>query len=59
MLVEDGHLSNRDEEKEEAFNAVFLPQCSIILIDLGNQAAQSQSTMSVGTVAFRLWTLKL
>ena len=23
ILVEDGHLTNRDEEKAEAFNAVF------------------------------------
>ncbi|KAK4810508.1 hypothetical protein QYF61_004288, partial [Mycteria americana] len=31
ILVEDGHLNNRDEEKAEAFNAFFLPQSLIII----------------------------
>ncbi|XP_040977464.1 uncharacterized protein LOC121232961 [Aquila chrysaetos chrysaetos] len=59
ILVEDGHLTNRDEEKAEAFNAFFLPQSLIIRIVLGLPGPLSRRTMTAGTVTFHLWTLKL
>lgn len=52
-LVEDGHLKNKDEEKEEARHFFFLPQ-SAILIDLGLPSPLSWRTMITGAMTFHL-----
>jgi len=59
MLLVDGHLTNRAEIKAETFNAFFLPQSLIKLIDLGLPGLLSWRTTSLGTETFHLWTLKL
>lgn len=61
ILVEDGHLTNRDEEKTDTFSAAFfffLPQSLMLLVDLGLPGPPGQRTKSVGTVTFHLWILK-
>lgn len=58
ILIEDGLLSNKDEEESEAFNAFFCFSLKI-LGDLWLPSPLSWRTMSMGTVTFHLWTLKL
>lgn len=55
ILVEDGYLKYRDEEKVELFLLLSL----IILTDLGLSGHLSWSTAAAGRVMFHLWTLKL
>lgn len=57
LLIEGGHLINRDEEKGKMLNAFFFRQS--LKIDLGLSSPLSQRTMAVVTVAVHLWTLKM
>ena len=59
ILDEDGHLTNGDEDKREAFNAFLLPQSSVLITDLGVPGPVSRKTMAAGAVTFHLWALKL
>lgn len=56
ILFEDSHLTNRDEEKAEIFNAIF---ASVFNNTDRPWASLSQRTTSVGTVTFHLRTLQL
>lgn len=56
MLVEDGHLTNRDEDKAEALDTFSLSQSSIILTDIQLPSPLSRRTTSAGAVTSYLWT---
>ena len=51
ILVEDGHLTNRDEEKAEAFNTFFA--------SVFNNTDRPWTAWSPESLTFHLWTLKL
>ena len=63
ILVEDGHLTSRDEEKAEAFNSIFASAFSHTDRPWAAWSPENyrelQRTKVVGTAIFHLWALKL
>ena len=58
ILVASGHLTSKEEEKVEVFNA-FLPQYLIVMAVLGLTGPYSWRTVTGGVVTIHLWSLKL
>lgn len=54
VLTLDDHLTSRDEEKAEAFNAFFQPQFLVSVMDLGLPGPLNCRTVAERTVTFHL-----